>query len=286
MFDSVTVDLISGAPALEGLDLSELPQSLTKAYTTIVAARIRLQESINEGGYTEDFIKTLREIRQLAFTQEALVSVLPDRENRAAAAFVAGIAHYVSLLAEKIRPEKVKSSYLSYQAISPDVSATLLFMIAGANANAAEMAESITVQTDDIVEKALLIAIKDLAKGNLKKILQSSLPSPENFLNTDIFSQAVRTLYYLLLQGVHLLAANMLKEVINTRNFIKQDPKELFEHVKSLCIEPINMGTHNQENSQYSLYPAPLHLASLLSSIAQDLLASSLVTIPPPKGIS
>jgi hypothetical protein len=141
------------------------------------------------------------------------------------------------------------------------------------------------VQTDDVVEKALLMAIKDLAKGHLKSILKRKLPSPDVFLNTDLFSQAVRTLYYLLLQGIHLLAANMLGEFIDTTNFVKQEPKALFEHVKSLCIEPINIGSDNKESIQYSLYPGSLHLASLLSSAAQDLLSSALVTVPPPEGI-
>ena len=285
MFDSVTVELISSAPALDGLDLSELPQLLTEAYTTIVSARIRLRESAVENRYTEDFIEVIRKMRRLAFTQEALVSVLAERENRAAAAFVGGTAHYVRLLAEKALPEESRPSYLSYQAISPEVSATLLFMIAEASADAAEMAKSIIVQTEDAVEDALLTAISDLATGRLRSLIEISVPSPDQFLNTDLCGQAVRTLYYLLLQGTRLLAAAMLGENIDENNLIETEPKALFDHVKKLCIEPLNIGLDNKENIQYSLYPGPLHLASLLSSVAQDLSSSALVNIPPPEGI-
>lgn len=284
MFDSETVDLISGAPALDGLSLAELPQLLTKAYTTIVSARIQLRESADENKYSTDIVKINSEMRRLAFTQEAFVSVLAERENRAAAAFVGGTAHYVSLLTEKIRPAS-RPSYLGYQAISPEVSATLLFMIAEANADAAEMSKSIIVQTDDTVEAALLTAICNLAKGRLRAVLEMDVPSPDQFLNTDLCSQAVRTLYYLLLQGIRLLATNMLGENIDENNFIEKEPKALFDHVKSLCIEPLDMGLNNKENVQYSLYPGPLHLASLLSSVAQDLSSSALVNIPPPDGI-
>ncbi len=285
MFDSETVALISGAPELDGLNLAELPQLLTKAYAQIISARIRLRESVDEDKCSADIVIINNDMRRLAFTQETFVSVLAERENRAAAAFVAGTAHYVSLLAEKNRIEESSPSYLGYQAISPEVSATLLFMIAEANADAAEMSKSIIVQTADSVEAALLTAICDLAKGRLRAVLEMDVPSPEQFLNIDLCSQAVRTLYYLLLQGVRLLAMNMLAENIDENDFIEKEPKALFDHVKSLCIEPLYMGLDGNENVQYSQYPGPLHLASLLSSVAQDLAASALVNIPPPDGI-
>ncbi|PPD47987.1 MAG: RNA helicase, partial [Methylobacter sp.] len=260
MFDSVTVELISSAPPLEDLDLSELPQILTEAYTRIVSARIRLRESADENSYHEDFVEIIHNMKRLAFTQEALVSVLAERENRAAAAFVGGTAHYISLLAEKIRPEESRPSYLSYQAISPEVSATLLFMIAEASADAAEMAKSIIVQTEDAVEAALLTAISDLAKGKLRALIERNVPSSDQFLNTDLCSQAVRTLYYLLLQGTRLLAATMLGEDINEDDLIETEPKALFDQIKSLCIESFDMGLDDKKNIQYSLYPGPLHL--------------------------
>ncbi|NOT83804.1 MAG: hypothetical protein HOP02_03275 [Methylococcaceae bacterium] len=71
------------------------------------------------------------------------------------------------------------------------------------------MAKSIIVQTEDAVDVALLTAIADLAKGRLMSLIEMSLPFSNQFRNTDLCSQAARTRYYLLLQGVLLLAAIM-----------------------------------------------------------------------------
>ena len=46
MFDADTVALILRAPVLEGLDLAALPQRLTAAYASIVAARIRTRRAV------------------------------------------------------------------------------------------------------------------------------------------------------------------------------------------------------------------------------------------------
>jgi hypothetical protein len=99
MFDAQTIELISRAPALEGLDLAALPQRLTDAYATIVATRVRLRRlAPGERALPEATVALLGEMRKLAFAHEALVSVLPERDDRAAAAFVAGAAHHVEFL--------------------------------------------------------------------------------------------------------------------------------------------------------------------------------------------
>lgn len=41
MFDPITASLIRTAPALEGLDLDNLPKRLTEAFADIVSARVR-----------------------------------------------------------------------------------------------------------------------------------------------------------------------------------------------------------------------------------------------------
>lgn len=284
MFDAETVALISRAPPLDGIDLADLPQRLTNAYVNIVSARIRLRDPAASEALPEDISKIIREMKRLAFSHEAFVSVLPERDNRAAAAFVAGGAHHVSLLAEKIRDETPRASNLSFQSISPEVSASLLFLIAEASADAAEMAKSIVVQTDDLVEATLLSAINHLANGRLRQILDIPVPDSEQFLVTDRCSQAVRALYYMLLHGIRALASTMLGEA-NSVGLIERDPHALFTRVKSLCIEPLDDLFAGGTTDPYSLYSGPLHLASLLSSVAKDLSASALVHVPPPSGI-
>jgi superfamily II DNA/RNA helicase len=281
MFDADTVSLISKAPALEGVDLAELPQLLTNAYASIVSARIRLQQPERGRAIPDDIAEIVREMKRLAFTHEAFVSVLAERENRASAAFVAGEAHYVSLLADKLREEELRASSLGLQAISPEVSATLLFLIAEASTDAAEMAKSIIVQTDDLVEAALLTAISHLASGRLRRILDIELPASEQFLSTDPCGQAVRALHYLLFHGVRAMAVEMLGDGSEVA-MVEGNPNVVFDRVKSLCIEPLGDLFGGELAPSYSVYPGPLHLASLLAAVAKDLSSTAIVKVPPP----
>src|SRR3981189_2432486 len=91
MFEPETVPLIRQAPPLEGLDLVALPQLLTDAFATVVAARIRLRAGAPDPAGA-DVGGTRALLPRLAAAQEAYVALLPDRENRAAAPFVAGSA--------------------------------------------------------------------------------------------------------------------------------------------------------------------------------------------------
>ena len=93
MYDSATADLIASAPPLEGLDLKNLPQQLTNAYATIVASRVRLRHAA-AAALPDDVQQTIEEIKRIAFTNEALVSAVPSRQDRKAAAFVAASAHH------------------------------------------------------------------------------------------------------------------------------------------------------------------------------------------------
>ena len=97
VFDSITSALIASSPPLAGLDLDALPKKLTEAFTDIVAARIRLRGAQGEAASAE-LATALAEVRRLAAAHEAFVALLPERENRRAAAFVAASAHQVCLL--------------------------------------------------------------------------------------------------------------------------------------------------------------------------------------------
>lgn len=285
MFDADTVALISSAPPLPGLNLADLPQQLTDAYATLVAARIRIRELANEDSLPDNITNLVRETNRLAFSQEALVSALGERDNRAAAAFVAGAAHHVALLADRIRKTESRRSSLALDSISPEISATILFLIAESSADAAEMAKAIVIGTSEPVEAALLAAIIHLANGRLRNVLDIALPGTDQILVGNRYDQAVSALYLMLLQGVRLMAVNMLGGN-NEDPFADQaDPAELFERVKALCVEPLNDILDGLGALPYSVYPGPRHLASLLSSASRDLAASALVNTPPPSGI-
>jgi superfamily II DNA/RNA helicase len=283
MFDADTVALMARATALDGLDLGELPQLLTSAYATIVSARIRLRESEVGEEVPADLADIVANMKRLAFSHEAFVSVFNERESRAASAFVAGEAHHLVLLADLRRRQAPTPSSLGFDSISSEVSATLLFLVAEASADASEMAKSITVDTADLVEAALLSAIRSLACGRLRDIIEADVPLPAQFVSTDFGTQAVRALYYMLLKGIRSLAADILG--IQSVSFADVSPQKQFGHVKNLCVEPLNEIGVSQGGNSYSLYPGPLHLASLLAAVARDLSSSSLANLPGPTGV-
>ena len=166
MYDPATAALIRSTPDLEGLDRESLPDQLTAAFAQIVAMRLRLREG--DDVEDEELGKILREVRRLAFTNEALVSVSPERENRAAAAFVAGTVHQLYFNAERIRSLDAPASFLGPRSISPDISAMLLFLVAEAMADAGEIARRITRSTKNPIERALISALRRLAQGRLE----------------------------------------------------------------------------------------------------------------------
>jgi superfamily II DNA/RNA helicase len=283
MFDNDTVDLINSAPELEGLDLRSLPRQLTEAYASIVSARIRLREGGDVDEMPTEIAEIIRKMTRLAFSHEAIVSATKDMDNRAAAAFVAGSAHHVILLAQGVFSKNGKSSSLGIHGISPEVSATLLFLIAEASADAAETAKNIIVNTHDVVESTLLRSINQLAGGKLRQILAAQMPSPDEFLTGDINRQAVGSLYYMLLHGVRAVAASLLG-TIDEADLIDNDPQVIFNRVKELCVDRIDGLVSSSQHSVHNVFPGPLHLASLLSMVASHLIPSGVISTTPPNG--
>src|SRR6266478_668780 len=123
MFDTSTAELIASAPALDGLDLTNLPKELTRTYSTIVSLRMRLRDANVSEASTEELRAILARLERLGYAQEAFAAVAPDRENRAAAAFVAASAHQLRFAAEGLQsPVRVRSQ-LAAEAIGPEIAA-------------------------------------------------------------------------------------------------------------------------------------------------------------------
>jgi superfamily II DNA/RNA helicase len=284
MFDNDTVELINSAPELDGLDLAELPKQLTEAYASIVSARICLREGAEQAGLPDEVTEIVKRMTRLAFTHEAIVSASEDMENRVAAAFVAGSAHHVILLAQELMSRSVKFSALSAYGVSPEVSATLLFLIAEASSDAAETAKNIVVRAEVTVEATLLKAIYHLANGSLLKILSMRVPTPEDFLSADSMGQAVESLYYMLLHGVRAMAASLLG-TDDEFDLVDHDSKVVFDRVKALCVDRIDGLVSFGNHPVHNVFPGPLHLASLLAMVAEHLIPSGIINTEPPKGI-
>ena len=162
MFDAETVKLIKSAPSLEGLNLDTLAKEFTRIFASIVASRMRLREAASTADNTSDtnfnsseeihnaISKEIVFLSELASTQEALISVSPDRVDRRSAAFVAGTAHYVLLQAKRLSEKSEIADELGLNSIPPEVSATILFLIAGSSADASQMGREIALTKQNL----------------------------------------------------------------------------------------------------------------------------------------
>lgn len=283
MFDPITAAIIASSPKLLNLDLEQLPQRLTEAFAEIVAARIQFR-STGAAEASETLTQTLLEMRRLAAAHESYVALLPERENRAAAAFVAASAHQVCLLGTT--NTDVLTSYADGSSVSPEVCASLLFLVAEAHADAAECAKRISIPTasERAIEAALLTAIQRLCFGRLSAV--RSVELPELPPDMEVSERAVNALYLELLKGIKKLAERILSRVdIPVSDGGLEPPSSFFTRVKDLSIGQIEdiFGTGIPV---VSLFPGPLHLAKLLLAVDRDLIGSALSRIPTPDQVS
>ena len=282
MFDPSTAALIRRVPPLEDLDRQNLPDQLSATYAKIVTTRLRLRSG--EGVDTDELQTLIADTRRLAFTNEAFVSASPDREDRAAAAFVAATAHQLVFNAQRILTSDIPSSSLNAEGVSPDISAMLLFLVAEASADAGELAQRIRPEqgSDALVERALISALRNLAIGDLSAVVQSDLPPKRAVRRPDSADTASLALYFTLLRGVRALALQLLRTgEVETSS----DPLEFFRKVKSLSTSSGDHDVVDLHHGPVSVFPGPGHLASILMAVARDLSRSAVVTLPPPNGV-
>ena len=284
MFDPSTEELIRHAPTLDGLDNNQLSKEFTRIYTTIVAARMRLRDLASQADQAGEsrnemldvVANEMKFLRELASTQEALISVSPSRDDRRSAAFVAGTAHYVLLQAERIVGDK-QLSRLDMDYVSPEVSATVLFMIAGASADAAEMAREIEedFSQENHHRTSLLVAIRHFARGELGNIQpQSEFTSADRDGHPSI-ELAIDALYHLIYNGLAALAAEMLGDA-------EAGSERQFAQAEALCSRTANSPFEGQPIVR--VFAGPRHLAVLLKILAGDFPQASVANLSPPSG--
>jgi len=285
MFDDPTSELIRSAPELPGLDLSSLPKALTKAYAEIVAVRLRLRKMQDGTSNAANLLETLRpeleRLRRIAFTQEAIASTNPEGSQRRGAAFLAATAHYVTLQAQRLvsPADQDDISPLTVGGISPQVSATLLFLAAGASPDAAEMSHQIQL-SDDIpeVERRLLQDIKRLANGELDVLLADlTTPEPPSLDGDLTMAEVGASALYMML---HTCVQSIAAEVLRLPGY-RPSLHEL-ERVEAMCTQSV---VQFQGQLGNSAFPGPRHLASLLKAVGRELPSDSLACLPAPTGI-
>ncbi len=280
MFDTSTAELIASAPALDGLDLTNLPKELTRTYSTIVSLRMRLREANVSEASTEELRDILARLERLGYAQEAFAAVAPDRANRAAAAFLAASAHQLRFSAERLQsPVRVRSQ-LAAEAIGPEIAATVMFLIADRVADAAQMSRSIQVEGSATVEDELRRAVADLARGNLTAI-DSNTWSLDEAAKSNGDVDAVSLLWWRLLQGLRVLARDLLG--IGEGSIATGESVGIFAEVRDLSVDVLDFGGESQV---LSVFPGPHHLASLLHSADGVLRKAAVVGITTPAGTS
>jgi superfamily II DNA/RNA helicase len=221
---------------------------------------------------------------RLASAQEAYVALMPERENRASAAFVAASAHHIAFLADRVlSPDSESNTYLRSDSISSDISATLLFLIAESTADAMEMAKRINRNVGSAVERELLNAVVALARGQLTQIASRSLPTVEHVGSPTIV--ACQTLWLRLLEGLQALARQLLGIGDQKDGPSPRLPNERFATVRSLSHAVLDDLGDTLPGISVSAFSGPHHLASLLLSACGDLASSALVNLPPPSGV-
>lgn len=263
MFDQNTIGLISDAPEIKQIDLKNLSKEFTKVYAEIVTGRAQLQR----GDASEATGELISRMKKIALTYEGLLAINSERPNMRSIAFIAASAHHLVFLAQQTITDSSIDSKLATHMISSDISAALLFVISGYMSDAKNMANLISISGDDNdIKTFLLKSIVALIYGNLESILEYNLDDLYIDDSDQLAMQATNALYLMLLQGIQLLAKELLD--IN-----KGSSFESFQNTYNLCSENIEL-----VNSM-STYSGPRYLAMLLKLVSKSLISKATVHI-------
>jgi len=280
VYDPRTLELIAGAPALTGLDLGELPQMLTRAYAELVSLRLRLVE----GELTpQDLPSEISKVRRLANAYEVIAAMLTDSDERRAAAFVAATAHHLQHRANKLLPVTLARRHLQASEISSQVAAVLLYIAAGYQSDASELASDLDITGEESpAARSLVWKIGQLAKGELSALLRAE----EGARSAADTAQdaATEALWLQLDRGVIQLARRLL---VGQPDSPRASAIRLFERARALAVRPVTEigGFLTGGNRTFTTYAGPHHLAQLLILAGDALGQSALIDVPPPSGV-
>ena len=271
MFDPETAKLLRSAPEFEGLDPENLPKLLTDHYAKIIAVRLGGEKIPEENSWTLD---------RIADTYELVASVSNDLSIKRSSAFVAASAQQLIARREKLLAEKSTNlNSISRDRLSPEISAILLFLISEQYADAHEAGSNVEIEKNEQHELVieLVESIIDLAKGHLSKIISKSGKRVVGTLPKDDSLES--TAFLVMIQSLIVGIENLAKAIMGEGERTFQLSKEIFENVKSLSAHIDNdMLSCNIEFT----FPGIFHLSSLLITVHDCLLESSLVRLKSP----
>lgn len=284
MFDAETTSFIQSAVPLDGLDLAKLPQQLTQAYASVVSARLGAVK-IGAGEIPANWQSMVSELRRIAETYEGLTIFLPEDDNhRPSCAFVAGSAHFTLNQAERIQAKFSENQQplpsLSPYSVAPEVAATLLFLIGGHQADAAETAKTFNKEDASPVSEQLLDFIAALASGNgqnLRQIADITLVTVQR-IDRDYLAVAADVMWQALASAVQMIAKAVLGLAAENPILVINDViQRLSSANQSLQIGNSTLRLQLQ-------LAGPYHLAKLLYAATETLLNSAVTATNPPTG--
>jgi hypothetical protein len=241
---------------------------------------MRLRRANAEATPSSELEEILSMLERLGCAQEAFAALAPDRENRAAAAFVAATAHQLRFAAQLLLGARDEITQMSVAAIGPELAATIMFLIADRVADAAQMSRSIRSDETSTIEDQLRRAVADLARGNLEAIRSNSWQPPATALS-DSNLDAANLLWWRLLQGLKMLATDLLG--LGEGVVSEGSSASVFAEVRDLSVEIIEFGGESQV---VSVFPGPHHMASLLFNADGVLRKAAVVALQNPPEIA
>lgn len=278
MYDPITSALIQSTPELPGLDRDTLADELSRSFAQIVSARVSLRDNKKE---VREITKTIDFARRLARTNEALVAIEPERNNRAAAGFVAATAYQLVYQATELHESNQPDAFIKADGISSDISAMLLFLVADATADASEVARSIKIPKEDPLQLELIQHLIMLAEGHVGRIVELKRPPQKELVRGENGERVNAALYYHILRGVRALAFALQGRSVRGM----KDPIAVFLEVKNLAA-PASEEIHaNFHHNSIAVFPGPFHLASLLVAAGNALLEGAVINLKPPEGV-
>lgn len=272
MFDPSSRALLQQAPDLPGLDPETLDELLTAAHIELATVRLLSRE-----GEPEAISEVLDQVRRLASTFEAYVVLNLRPEQTRAAAFVAASAHQIL---SRIRERAMdRPTVVSSDAIGSSISATLLFLIAGRAADAAEVASQLRAKGERrAVRRTLILSLRELATGNLTTLIERELDE-DNIAMRDSREVATDLLLRECAYVVQGLGQEARGSAVSDTDILSRLKRVL--HLSEASAVEINAALEGKVHHQFA---GPHHLATLLSRLIDGVQAAMLIRLPAPSG--
>lgn len=270
MYNTTTEQKITSIPSIGTIDISRLPQELTRIYAQIVSLRHQVVDGrINF--QDESLLSGLTLLRSLANNLETILLTDSYREHKEAIAFVSATAnsliHKMGLQFEKTE------THFEIDSISSYVATIVMFLIGNSQADAAEVALSTDISNvENITQQRLIASIISLATGKFSNIDDVNFNEKEVVQKSDFEQTALNLLWRELGLGI----VNISKRLIGQST---QEKHNHFDKVLELSISESGIFDFK------SAFSGPYRLARLLKLLEADIFNRSIMNIDSPSGV-